>query len=81
MRRSPRGAGDVPPLRAPAGLLRDAGLRPAPAHVPRPLRAARLRRRRRVRLDWQDDGKQYRLAHDQTALAHAYTTLAHASPS
>lgn len=56
VRGAPRGAGHVPALRAPAGLLRDAGLRPAAAHVPRPVRAARLRGRRRVRLDRQDHG-------------------------
>lgn len=59
MRRPPRGASDVLTLRAPAGLLRDARLRPAAANVPRPVRPPRLRRRRRVRLDWQDHGKQF----------------------
>lgn len=57
LRGPPRGVSDVPPLRAAAGLLRDARLRPAAAHVPRPVREARLRRRRRVRLDRQDNGK------------------------
>lgn len=57
VRGAPRGAGHIPALRAPAGLLRDAGLRPAAANVPRPVRAARLRGRRRIRLDRQDHGK------------------------
>lgn len=59
VRRAPRGAGDVPALRAAPGLLRDARLRPAAPNVPRPVRAARIRRRRGVRLDRQDYGKQF----------------------
>lgn len=56
MRGAPGGAGDVPPLRAATGLLRDPRLRPAAEDVPRPVRPARLPRRRRVRLDRQDHG-------------------------
>lgn len=57
MREPPGGVCNLLALRAATGFLRDARLRLSAENLSRSLRAQRLRRRWRIRLDGQDDGK------------------------